>query len=82
MSFHRESSKTKVAAIAQADRTYNRIVEVKPQGKTGIDRRLWAALPATHEVPERECLTSPLEDIDPCRWKSSDLQLRLHLPVE
>jgi hypothetical protein len=52
---------------------------VKPNSKADIDRRLCATPPSAHEVPQRKCLTSPVEDLDFRERESSNLQLRLDL---
>lgn len=71
-----------MAAIAQADRPDDWALEVKSNGKADVDRRLGAALPAAHEVPERERLTGPLKDLDRGGWKSADPQLLFDLTAE
>jgi hypothetical protein len=54
-----------MAAIAQADRPSDWAFEAKTNGKAGIDRRLGAALPTAHEMPERERLNIQYEDLAP-----------------
>jgi hypothetical protein len=71
-----------VAAITQADRACDGFVEAKANGKTGVNRWLWAALSAPYEVPERERLTGPLEDLDLGCRKASNSQLRMDLTAK
>jgi hypothetical protein len=52
-----------MAAVAQADRAYDRAVKVDSDCEARIEGRLRAALPSAHEVPERERLTGPIEHV-------------------
>lgn len=77
-----EQSQPKVTAVAQADRTYDRPVEEESHCKADIDRRLRTALPSAHEVPERERLPGPVEQVYVGGRETSNDQLRLDLANE
>lgn len=75
----RKAPQTKVTPIAEADWSLDCAIETEPNGEAGIDRRLGAALSATHEMPECAGRTSPLENLDTRGRKSPDLQLLFDL---
>ena len=77
-----EESQAKVTAIAQADRTDDGALEENSNCIAHIGRRLWTALPSTHEVPKRKGLASPLDQVNLCGWESSDSQFRFDLTHE
>lgn len=74
-----EESQSEVAAVAQANRAYYGTVEEESNGKADIDGRLRTTMPPAHEVPERQCLTSPVEHLNLGRRESSNRQLRFNL---
>ncbi len=71
-----------MAAVTQADWAGNGTVEVEPDRKAYVVRRLRTVSPTAHEVPESACIVSPIENFYLNRREAAAAELGFNLAYE